>query len=194
MIPDPRDILLGRILIHRRRGEYDVAKTLWREIQRRDDTADWAIPEDCPGELRSLADLGFPLFACRLLEREGIVYAGDLCQWSSGQLRSVMHLGTPQMLHKIRHVLTSLGLTLRRARRGEAPRHRPPLARWLERRRIRRRRRRLSERRKRQIMYLVSKNVSEREISRRLGYRSHTTVWAVKREMRAKVAGTLRVP
>jgi hypothetical protein len=191
MIPNPRDILLRRIQIHRRRGEFDIAKTLWREMQRRDDTGDWSIPEDCAGELRSLVDLGFPLFACRFLEREGLVYAGDLCQWSEEQLRSILHIGTPRMLYKIRDVLASVGLKLRDSRPGEPPPRRRPLARWLEHRRHRLRRRRLSERRKRQIMYLVSQNISEREISRRLGYRSHTTVWAVKREMRGKVAEIL---
>lgn len=187
----PREMLLRRIQVHRWRGEYDTARLLWQEYKRRDKLGDWSIDDECPGELRSLVDLGFSLFACRLLEREGIVYAGDLAQRSAAELRAMVHIGRPRMLAKIRAALAHVGLRLRRRRPGEPRPRRPPLARQLERRRRRRRLRRiarLSERRKRQIMYLVSQNVSEREISRRLGYRSHTTVWAVKREMR-QVAG-----
>ena len=189
----PREMFLRRIQVHRWRGEYDVARLLWQEYTRHEELADWPIDDDCPGELRSLVDLGFSLFACRLLEREGIVYAGDLAKRSAADLRAILHIGSPQMLEKIRKALANVGLRLRRRRPGEPRPHRPPLARHVERHHRRHRRRRiaqLSERRKQQIMYLVSKNVSEREISRRLGYRSHTTVWAVKREMRRIVAGT----
>ena len=191
MLPSPREILIHRMLLHRRRGEYDVSAELRHEIKGHDKLGDWTVePDECPSELRSLVDLGFSLFACRLFEQHGVMYAGDLAQWSENQLRSITHLGTARMIKKVRDVLQTCGLTLREPRPDEPPPRRAPLARWLERRR-RRHLRRLSQRRKRQIMELVAKNVSEREISRRLGYRSHTTVWAVKREMR-NVAGTLR--
>jgi hypothetical protein len=187
-IPNPREILVRRMLLHRGRGEYDVASELRHEIKGHDKRGDWVSPPDeCPGELRSLVDLGFSLFACRLFEQHGVVYAGDLAKWSEGQLRSITHLGTRRMVRKVRNALQACGLHLREPVPGERPSHRAPLARWLERRR-RRRLKRLTQRRKRQIMDLVLQNVSEREISRRLGYRSHTTVWAVKREMRAKEA------
>ncbi|HVA51370.1 MAG TPA: hypothetical protein VNH11_33825 [Pirellulales bacterium] len=193
MIPTPRDILIGRMLVHRTRGEYDVAAVLRHEIKTRDKGEGWTMPPDeCPGELRSLVDLGFSLFACRVFEQHGVVYAGDLAQWSEAQLRSVTHLGRPRMVKKVHDVLRACGLRLRDPQPGERPPRRAPLARWLERRRRRRFKRR-SERRRRQIEYLLSKNVAEREIARRFGYRSHTPVWAVKRAMR-KVAGTLRVP
>lgn len=185
MIPTPREILIGRLLLHRARGEYDVAATLRHEIKSRDKGGGWTMPTDeCPGELRSLVDLGFSLFACRIFERHGVVYAGDLARWSEAQLRSVTHLGTRRLVEKIYRVLQSCGLTLRDPEPGEPAPRRAPLARWLERRRRHRRKRR-SEHRRRQIEHLLSRGISEREISRRLGYRSHTTVWAVKRAMRA---------
>ena len=185
MIPTPREILLSRVVVHLARGEYDVCRALRREIQSRDKARGWTMPADeCPGELRSLADLGFSLFVCRIFERHGVVYAGDLARWSEAQLRSVTHLGTRRMIKKIYEVLQSCGLTLRDPEPGEPKPRRPPLARWLERRRRHRLKRR-SDRRRRQIEHLLSRGVSEREISRRLGYRSHTTVWAVKRAMRA---------
>jgi hypothetical protein len=190
MLREPRQILLARIAIHRHRGERETARLLYAELKRHDDEGDWSDFDDCPGELRSLADLGLSLFACRLLERMGVAYAGELSRFSKDQLRSHVHLGTRRMLKKFRTVLGRADLNLREPLPDEPPPQRPPLAKHLERRHRRNRRRRLrrlSERRKRQIMYLVSKNVSEREISRRLGYRSHTTVWAVKREMRGKM-------
>lgn len=184
MIPTPRDILIGRMVLHRTRGEYDVAAVLRHEIKTRDKGQGWTMPPDeCPGELRSLVDLGFSLFACRLFERHGVVYAGELAAWSEDQLRSVTHLGTRRMIEKVYRVLQSCGLQLRDPRPGEPRPRRAPLARWLERRRRHRLKRR-GERRRRQIEYLLSKNVSEREIARRLGYRSHTPIWAVKRAMR----------
>jgi hypothetical protein len=191
MLRTPRQIQLARIAIHRRRGERDIARALYAELKRCDDDEDWRDFDDCPDELRSLADLGLSLFACRLLERLGVVYAGELARYSKEQLRGHIHLGRWKMIRKIRVALGRANLDLREPLPDEPPPRRPPLARHLERRHrrhCRRRLRRLSERRKRQIMYLVSKNVSEREISRRLGYRSHSTVWAVKREMRGKGA------
>lgn len=185
MIPTPREILLNRVVLHRVRGEYDVSTALRREIQSLDKHRGWTMPADeCPGEFRSLVDLGFSLFVCRIFERHGVVYAGDLARWSEAQLRSVTHLGTRRMIKKVYEVLQSCGLTLRDPEPGEPRPRRPPLARWLERRRRHRLKRR-SDRRRRQIEHLLSHGVSEREIARRLGYRSHTTVWAVKRSMRA---------
>jgi hypothetical protein len=190
MLPTLREILINRMLLHRRRGEYDVAAELRHDIKGHDKQGDWAVePDECPGEHRNLVDLGFSLFACRLFEQHGMMYAVDLAQWSENQLRSVTHLGTPRMIKKVRDVLQICGLMLREPRPEEPPPRRAPLARWLERRR-RRHLRRLSQRRKHQIMELVARNVSAREISRRLGYRSHTTVWVVKREMRSKASGT----
>jgi hypothetical protein len=189
MLRDPRKIQLARIAIHRQRGELDVARKLYAELKREDDDGDWRHFDECPNELRSLADLGLSLFACRLLERMGVVYAGELARYSKEQLRGHVHLGRWKMIRKIRVALGRANLDLREPALDEPPPHRPPLAKFVERRyrRHRRRRlRRLSECRKRQILYLVSKNVSEREISRRLGYRSHSTVYAVKREMRER--------
>lgn len=190
MLRTPREIQLARIAIHRRRGEYATARLLYAELKCHDDEGDWPNFDDCPNEMRSLADLGLSLFACRLLERLGVRYAGELSRLSEADLRAHVYLGSPRMLTKIRTALGRANLDLREASTEEQPPRRPPLARHLERRhrrRQRRRLRRLSERRKRQIMYLVGKRISEREISRRLGYRSHSTVYAVKREMRERL-------
>ena len=194
MLRDAPAILMSRIAVHRRRGEFETARRLFSEFKLHDDLGDWPPMEDGVPELRSLADLGLSLFACRLLERMGVVYAGQLSRFSQNQLRGHVHLGTWRMIKKIRVALGRANLDLREPPSDEPPGRRPPLARWLERRhrrlqrrRLRRRIRHLSDRRKRQIMELVEKNVSEREISRRLGYRSHTTVWAVKREMRGRM-------
>jgi hypothetical protein len=188
MLLTPREILLNRMLLHRSRGQYDIAAELRHEIKGHDKRGDWELePDECPGDLRSLVDLGFSLFACRHFEEHGVIYAGDLAKLSENQLCSITHLGTPRMVKKVRDALQACGLNLREPQPDEPPPRRAPLARWLERRRHRHLKR-LSQRRKRQIMHLVSRNVSEREISRRLGYRSHTTVWAVKREMREKLA------
>lgn len=188
MLRTPREIHLARIAIHRRRGEPDVARRLYAELKRRDDDGDWDDFDDCPSEQRSLADLGLSLFACRLLEYMGVRYAGELSRHSAEELRANVYLGKPRMLKKLRVALGRANLDLRDTLPGERARCRPKLARRLERcyRRRQRRLRRLSEFRKRQIMYLVGKNISEREISRRLGYRSHSTVYAVKRELREK--------
>ncbi|HET6878675.1 MAG TPA: hypothetical protein VFI31_00800 [Pirellulales bacterium] len=190
MLRTPRQVQLARIAIHRSRGERDVARRLYAELKRHDDEGDWPNFDDCPNEMRSLADLGLSLFACRRLERLGVRYAGELARFSKAELRAHVHIGSWRMLKKIRVALARANLELREPLPDEPPPRRPPLARHLERRHrrhVRRRSRRLSERRKRQIMYLVSKNVSEREISRRLGYRSHSTVYAVKREMRGRM-------
>src|SRR5579872_4960811 len=142
MLLTPREILIQRMLLHRRRGEYDVAAELRHEIKGHDKRGDWLIePDECPGELRSLVDLGFSLFACRLFEQHGVIYAGDLAQCSENRLRSITHLGTPRMIKKVRDVLQTCGLMLRDPRPDEPPPRRAPLARWLERRRRRRLRR-----------------------------------------------------
>ncbi|MGH7137151.1 MAG: helix-turn-helix domain-containing protein [Pirellulales bacterium] len=190
MLRDPRKIQLARIAIHRQRGELDVGRRLYAELKLHDDEGDWPHCDDCPNELRSLYDLGLSLFACRLFERMGVVYAGELARYSKAELRGHVHLGRWKMIRKIRLALSRADLDLREPAPDEPPPRRPPLAKYIERRYRRyrlRRLRRLSERRKRQILYLVSQNVSEREISRRLGYRSHSTVYAVKREMREKM-------
>lgn len=183
MIPTPRDILLRRIELHRYYREPNVVRELSRRLRRLDRTGRWPPVIDCSPLARSLVDLDLPLRFCRRLERFGIVYAGELATWTPERLKLLDPRRGDELVARAREALASVGLSLGMSHFSTLGHRQPPLTAWLVRRRHRKRRR-LSSTRKQIICDLLAQGLSEREISRRLGYRSHTTVWAVKREMR----------
>ncbi len=191
MIPSPREILLRRIELHRRYHEANVVRELSRRLHRLDRTGRWPPMVDCSPLARSLVDLDLPLRFCRRLERVGIVYAHELAPWTPERLKQLDPRRGDELVARAQAALASVGLSLGMSRFSTVGHRQAPLTAWLVRRRHRSRRR-LPPTRKQIICDLLAQGLSEREISRRLGYRSHTTVWAVKREMRlaAQVRGT----
>lgn len=191
MIPSPRDILLRRIELHRYYREPNVVRELSRRLRRLDRTGRWPAVVDCSPLARSLVDLDMPLRFCRRLERFGIVYAHELAPWTPERLKQLDPRRGDELVSCARAALASVGLSLGMSRFATLGHRQPPLTAWLVRRRHRQRRR-LPPTRKQIICDLLAQGLSEREISRRLGYRSHTTVWAVKRELRRTAAGRVQ--
>lgn len=183
MVPSPRDILLRRIELHRSYREPNVVRELSHRLHRLDRTGRWPPVVDCSPLARSLVDLDMPLRFCRRLERVGIAYAHELAPWTPERLKMLDPRRGDELVACARTALASVGLSLGMSRFTTLGHRQAPLTAWLVRRRHRRRRR-LSSTRKQLIYDMLAQGLSEREISRRLGYRSHTTVWAVKREMR----------
>ena len=196
--PTPRQILLRRIRLHRASGEKSIARELLRRLRAADRDNHWPAPIECPPLERSLVDLDLPLRLCGRLERHGLIYARDAVRWSAERFRALDAVRGERIAARVRAALTSIGLTLRERSADSSLSSPGPLASRVARvsRSMPTRRRiqpnLLTPRRKQRIMELVRRGLSEREISRLLGYRSHTTVWSVKREMRLQGAGERR--
>lgn len=192
--PTPRQILLRRIRLHRKSGERSIARELLRRLRMADRDNHWPAPTECPPLERSLVDLDLPLRLCRRLERHGLIYARDAVRWPAERFRALDAVRGERIAARVRAALASVGLALRERSADSSLSSPGPLASRVARvsRSMQTRRRRriqpnlLTPRRKQRIMELVARGLSEREISRLLGYRSHTTVWSVKREMRLR--------
>lgn len=195
--PSPRQILLRRIRLHRKSGERSIARELLRRLRAADRDNQWPAPSECPPLERSLVDLDLPVRLCQRLERHGLVYARDALRWSTERFRALDAVRGERIAARVRAALASVGLALRERSADGSPVPQGPLSSRVARvsRSIPGRRPRriqpnlLTPQRKRRIMELVRRGLSEREISRILGYRSHTTVWSVKREMRLRDTG-----
>jgi DNA-binding CsgD family transcriptional regulator len=194
LLPTPRQILLRRIRLHRKSGERSIARELMLRLRAADRDNDWPAPSECPPLERSLVDLDLPLRLCQRLERHGLIYARDAVRWSAERFRALDAVRGERIAARVRAALVSVGLSLRERSADGSLSSPGPLASRVARishsMQTRRRRRiqpnLLTPRRKQRIMELVARGLSEREISRLLGYRSHTTVWSVKREMRLR--------
>lgn len=190
--PSPRQILLRRIRLHRKSGERSIARELLLRLRANDRDNRWPAASECPPLERSLVDLDLPVRLCQRLERHGLIYARDAVRWSAERFRALDAVRGERIAARVRAALASIGLALRERSADGSLVPQGPLASRVARvsRSIPGRRRgriqpnQLTPQRRRRIMELVQRGLSEREISLILGYRSHWTVWNVKREMR----------
>lgn len=122
--PTPREIWERRIELHETRGEDAIAD----ELRRRGppgldiDTGRQADEADEPG-LTPISYMAIHPRTKEVLDRQGVLYAGELCGWTPARLLRLPTIG-PKSLAEMRAAMAALGLRLR----GDAPRTRcqPP--------------------------------------------------------------------
>ncbi|HVC98680.1 MAG TPA: hypothetical protein VND64_33755 [Pirellulales bacterium] len=186
--PTPREILLRRAMIHRSRGELDMAGWLEQAAAEPDEAAD----DDDPFEM-TLRDFGFYEAFCELMLRQGVWYVGQLVEWRAGMLLRLPNMDR-RKLRRVARRLRRFGLHLRRGRRatekwqiehdrqGSAPDEQTEGD-------------GLSSFTTRKIIELWEKGVSQREISSRfdLGRNTHYKVWTIiQTQQRRRSADALR--
>lgn len=123
----PDELLLRRIKLHRENIKAGFDPLFQNEmIARCQDqlqqlkSAEWSLEamEQCDPLKRSLTSLGLGERACNALERYGVIWSGELCQWTEAMLLLVPNFGA-KAIHEIRYALAEARLHLREPAEGE---------------------------------------------------------------------------
>ena len=167
--PTPEEIRARRVALHRERGELKDADAIADGID-----YEHLIPDDeeAPPELRTICQIDLPNRITTPLERYGVMFVGDLCGWSEERLRLIHEFGDGSIAD-IRKALASVGLSLRSQRFGErTPELPPPLDPVI----LEYGGQKLTEQQINRIFAMIARDVSQREIAKRMGLH-RWTIW-----------------